>query len=229
VIRRAKLVTEWFIRRSGVDGNATFFPPERFSWVKELESEWPSIRAELDGVLSTPTSIPEFTALSPQQKGIVQGCAWRSFFLFVTGRRSEPNASRCPETIRLLQRIPGLETAFFSILDPGTRLTPHRGPYGGVLRYHLALKVPEPRTACGIRVGTDVAHWTEGRSLVFDDSHDHEAWNDSAERRVVLFVDFERPLPPLLGWLNRAIVRLAARAAFVQEIRENLRRFGAAR
>jgi beta-hydroxylase len=229
VIRRAKLATEWLIRRSGVDGNVTFFRPELFAWVKELESEWPSIRAELDGVLSAPTSVPEFTALSPQQKEIVQGRAWRSFFLFVTGQRSEPNASRCPETTRLLRSIPGLETAFFSILEPGTRLKPHRGPYGGVLRYHLALKVPEPPNACGIRVGTDVAHWTEGRSLVFDDSHEHEAWNDSAERRVVLFVDFERPLPWLLGRINRAIVRLAARAAFVEEIRENLRRFGAAR
>jgi beta-hydroxylase len=223
VIRRAKIVSEWLIRRSGPNGNATFFEPDLFPWAKELELEWRSIRAELDAVLSAPAPIPEFTALSPQQRGIVQGRAWKSYFLFVTGRRHEPNASRCPDTIRLLQRIPGLESAFFSILEPGTRITPHRGPYGGVLRYHLALIVPEPRTICGIRVGTDVAHWEQGRSLVFDDSHDHEAWNDSEERRVVLFVDFERPLPLPLGVLNRAMLRLAARAAFIQEIRHKLR------
>jgi ornithine lipid ester-linked acyl 2-hydroxylase len=228
-IRPAKLTLEWLIRKVSPDGRTTFFDVERFPWIRALESNWETIRAELDDLLGRSEAVPHFSDLSPPQQGLVQGRAWRSYFLHLTGERQEMNAAQCPRTTALLETIPGLESAFFSMLEPGTRLAPHRGPFGGVLRYHLALKIPRPREACGIRVGTDVAHWEEGKSLVFDDSHDHEAWNLSAENRVVLFVDFERPLAQPLRLLNRAILRLVARAAFIQELRENLGQRRAAR
>ena len=81
----------------------------------------------------------------------------------------------------------------FSILEPGKRLPPHRGPYNGVLRLHLGLLIPEPRERAAIRVGPEQHHWTEGRVLIFDDAYEHEAWNETEQVRVVLFVDFERP------------------------------------
>lgn len=224
-IRRAKILTEWLIRALDPTGNATFFDTREFPWIAGIESEWEHIRSELDAVLAG-ERIPSFSDLSPMQAQVVQGKDWRSFFLHVTGERHSSNVALCPNTTRLLETIPGLETSFFSILEPGTRLSPHRGPFGGVLRYHLALKVPEPAEACGIRVGRDVAHWRERRSLVFDDSHDHEAWNDSDQCRVVLFVDFERPLWGPLRFLNRAMLRLVARAAFMEQIRVNLRSIG---
>src|SRR5437867_3927702 len=91
--------------------------------------------------------------------------------------------------LQLLERVPGMTTAFFSILSPHKHIPDHRGPYKGVLRYHLALMIPEPRQACRIRVDGEYATWEEGKSLLFDDSYDHEAWNDTDGIRVVLFMD----------------------------------------
>jgi aspartyl/asparaginyl beta-hydroxylase (cupin superfamily) len=107
-----------------------------------------------------------------------------------------PNCLRCPATAAVLRAIPGVITGFFSILGPGKRLPPHYGPYRGVLRHHLALIVPEPLEKCGIRVDDQTRHWTEGQSLVFDDTYEHEAWNDTDGERVVLFLDIKRPLRP---------------------------------
>jgi aspartyl/asparaginyl beta-hydroxylase (cupin superfamily) len=227
VIRPAKLAMERAIRALGPAGTKTFFDPSDFPWIKELEHEFAVMRAELDAVLEAP--VPEFSKLSPVQGAIVQGGGWKSFFLCLTRRPIAENCARCPETARLLRRIPGLENAFFSVLEGGTHLAPHKGPYGGLLRFHLALRVPGDARACRIRVGSDVRHWREGESLVFDDSHEHEAWNDARDRRVVLFVDFARPLPPTMAWANRWLLRLVAQAAFIEEIRANLLEVSASR
>jgi beta-hydroxylase len=223
-IRPAKLGMEYVIRRSSKSGTRTYFDPRDFPWTKELEADWTAIRTELDEVLAKAERIPEFSDLSPPQAAIVEGTAWKSFFLFVTGEKVKPNCERCPRTTALLERIPGMQSAFFSILAGRTRIKPHTGPYGGVLRYHLGLRVPSPASGCGIRVGGDVAHWSEGKSMIFDDSHEHEAWNDTDEARVVLFVDFERPLPKPLSWVNRLVLDLVARAAFALELKANLAR-----
>ena len=94
-----------------------------------------------------------------------------------------------------MREIPGMTTAMFSILSPRKHILDHRGPYKGVLRYHLGLIVPEDAERCRIRVGEDVRHWEEGKSMIFDDTFNHEVWNDTDETRVVLFVDVLRPLP----------------------------------
>ena len=71
-----------------------------------------------------------------------------------------------------------------------------------MLRYHLALKIPEPREACRLRVGGEYANWDEGKSLLFDDSYEHEAWNDTDGERVVLFMDVVRPLKSPVRQVN---------------------------
>ncbi len=68
------------------------------------------------------------------------------------------------------------------------RIPPRRGPFMGLLRYHLALKVTRRDDLCGISVGNEYRTWKEGKSLLFDDTYDHEAWNLSDEMRVVLFI-----------------------------------------
>ncbi len=175
-------------------GNPAFFEREQFPWVAEVERGWPAIRRELDAVLQHREHIPNFQDLSPDQRHLSDDDGWKTFFLYAYGWKAWHNCRRCPETARLLRRIPGMKTAFFSILAPHKRLKDHRGPYKGVIRYHLALLVPEPASACGIRVGDETRHWEEGKSLIFDDTYRHEAWNDTDGVRVVLFVDFARPL-----------------------------------
>lgn len=87
-----------------------------------------------------------------------------------------------------------------------------------LLRFHLGLRIPGP---CRLRVGDETAAWTEGRALVFDDTHEHEAWNDSDGERGVLFVDFLRPLPEALEGENGAIVEAIARSPFIRDARRN--------
>jgi aspartyl/asparaginyl beta-hydroxylase (cupin superfamily) len=205
------------VARWSIDGNHELFDTARFPWIQRVEAEWGAIRAELDGVLARPEEIPLFSDISPDQIHLTPYGKWKTFFFIAYGVRVDENCRRCPETTRVLGLIPGLQTAFFSILAPGVHIQPHRGPYGGVLRYHLALKVPEPRASCRIRVGDHIASWEEGKSLVFDDTYEHEAWNETSGQRVVLFVDFERPLRPALRAINRSLIRIISASPFVQD------------
>lgn len=109
----------------------------------------------------------------------------------------------------------------FSIFEPGKHLPPHRGFYNGVLRFHLGLIVPEPRDRIAIRVGNRICHWEEGRALIFDNSHEHEAWNRTDKTRVVLFVDFVRPLHFPANLLNWVILNVALFTPYIQEGYQN--------
>jgi|ERR1051325_10522752 beta-hydroxylase len=213
---------EWRIRRHA--GDRIFYEPEEFPWSSRLEDRWKDVRLELDRVLAGPERPPSFESISEEQARIVQPERWRTFFFYAYGHRVDENCRRCPQTTELLESIPGMTTAMFSILTPGTRLTPHRGPFKGVLRYHLGLLIPSGDERCAIRVGGELKTWREGESLVFDDTYEHEAWNETGAPRVVLFVDFLRDLPFPLSTLNRAMIRLIGVSPFVQNILENLNR-----
>jgi beta-hydroxylase len=126
------------------------------------------------------------------------------------------NCALCPETAKALARIPGMKTGQFSILTPGTHLVPHKGPYAGVLRCHLGLKVPERKDDLWIKVGRSRRTWEEGKVLIFDETHTHEALNGTDETRVVLFIDFKRPLPWWADALNELMLRLIARTSHIQ-------------
>jgi aspartyl/asparaginyl beta-hydroxylase (cupin superfamily) len=139
--------------------------------------------------------------------------------------QSKANIAACPQTWRICQNIPGLITVMFSILEPGKHLPPHRGPYNGVLRLHLGLIVPEPREQLGIRVGSEVYRWREGQAVIFDDAYEHEAWNRTDHTRVVLFVDFVKPLRFPGNFFNWLLLRLAVFTPFIREGTENQRKW----
>jgi ornithine lipid ester-linked acyl 2-hydroxylase len=206
---------ETLITRYSPDGRDEFFDPASLPWVAGVEAAYPQIRAELLAVLQHRPQIPNFQDLSTDQAVLTAGDDWKTFFFHAYGHAIAANCARCPQTARVLQSIPGMKTAMFSILAPHKHIPEHRGPYKGVLRYHLGLLVPQP-AQCGIRVGSQTRSWREGGSLVFDDSHPHEAWNGGDQTRVVLFVDFLRPLPWWLDRLNRAMVWRLGTTDFVQ-------------
>lgn len=197
---------EYLITHCTPQGRQAYFDTADFDWVAEIEAGFDAIRAELNHVLADRDQIPNLQDLSPDQAVLTEGPDWKSLIFHAYGRAVPANCLRCPRTAQLLQRIPGMKSAMFSILAPHKRLPEHRGPYKGVLRYHLGLLIPEPPEASGIRVAGETRHWAEGRSLIFDDSHVHDAWNGSNAHRVVLFVDLLRPLPLWLSVLNRAMV-----------------------
>lgn len=201
-------------RWSAVD-NTPFFDEKQFPWVKDVEQRWPKIRAELDSMLKYQDDLPNFQDLSKDQEFLTTDNKWKTVVFYAYGLKSPGTCRRCPETVKAIKLIPGMKTAFFSILAPGKHIPAHRGPYKGVLRYHLGLLVPEPPEACAIRVKDEVRHWHEGQSLVFDDAFDHEAWNKSDGVRAVLFVDFVRPMRFPGSVINRFIIWLIALSPFV--------------
>ncbi|PTY02141.1 aspartyl/asparaginyl beta-hydroxylase [Opitutaceae bacterium EW11] len=215
---------DWVERRNiahSIHGNPPIYDPRAFPWVAEVESEWAKIRKELDVVLQRREELPNFQDISTDVKSIQRDNQWKTFFFCGYGKSSEENLRRCPETGRILKKIPGLKTAFFSILSPRKHIPAHRGPFNGVLRLHLGLLVPEPRTRCRIRVEKGVLVWEEGKAVVFDDSFNHEVWNDTDGVRVVLFVDFERPIRWPFNWLNKLVLSLAVFTPYIREADQN--------
>jgi aspartyl/asparaginyl beta-hydroxylase (cupin superfamily) len=212
---------ERFIGRRSLVGDATFFGDDRFPWVEQIEANWLTIRAELESVLADREALPNFQDISKDQIEITDDDRWKTFFLYGYGFKAKLGIEMCPQTATLMTQIPGMTTAMFSILSPRKHILDHRGPYKGVLRYHLGLIVPREAEQCRIRVGEDFRHWEEGKSLVFDDTFNHEVWNDTEETRVVLFVDVLRPLPSPWSQINKLIVKAIGYSPFVLDAKRN--------
>jgi aspartyl/asparaginyl beta-hydroxylase (cupin superfamily) len=202
-------------------GNPPVYDNRVFPWASEIEKAAPQIRAELERVLVRKSELPNFQDISTDVKTISTDQGWKTFFLTAFGMISEQNIAQCPETWKAVQAIPGLKTAMFSIFEPGKHLPAHRGPYNGVLRLHLGLIVPEPRDKIAIRVRDQICHWNEGKVLIFDDAYEHEAWNHSDKTRVVLFVDFVKPLKFPANFVNWLLMNLAIFTPFIREGLDN--------
>ena len=165
--------------------------------------------------------LPNFQDISKRQYRIANDNRWKTYFFKAFGFRAEGNCRRCPKTAALLDQIPGLKVAFFSILAPGKHIPRHRGKHKGLIRYHLGLKVPEPAEQCYIQVDDQIAHWQEGKSLIFDDTYYHEVWNNTDGYRAVLFLDIVRPMRFPLSLVNWAICRLVAASPIIQDARQS--------
>jgi len=226
-MERPTLVTRFFMRIVGwVEhlnrtlsrvGNPPIYDKAVFPWTRSIESEWHTTQAELQRVLTRKEDLPAFHELSADVLAISNDHRWKSFVFTGYGFSSANNIRLCPETWRICQGIPGLTTAPFSILEPGKHLPAHRGPYNGVLRLHLGLIVPKPRERLGIRVENQIYRWREGEVVIFDDAYEHEVWNDTSDTRVVLFVDFRKPLRFPANLINWFLLHLAVFTPFIRE------------
>ena len=210
-----------FVERQNLRYSAVGNPPVHdaattFPWAADVEKEWRLIRAELDRLLTRKDELPGFHEIARDVGTISTDRNWRTFLIHGYGHTSEEAVRACPETWRIVRKIPGLQSAMFSIFEPGKHLPPHRGPYNGVLRFHLGLIVPDTGDI-GIRVADELCRWQEGKALIFDDAYRHEAWNYSDKVRVVLFCDFEKPLRYPGKLFNRAILWIARWTPFIRE------------
>jgi beta-hydroxylase len=207
------------------EGHRTFFDNAAFPWISNLEANWKIIRAEVDEFMRQPEKLPNIADVLQNQEYLSENGEWKLLVLYGLTHRVDSNCSRVPKTAELLESIPEMTSAVFSVLAPRKRIPKHRGTYKGILRYHLGLIIPEPDT-CGIRVSSEERFWREGESLIFDDSYIHEAWNDSDSYRVVLIVDVIRPLPFPFSALNRAVISRISRFPSVAEDIERARQAG---
>jgi aspartyl/asparaginyl beta-hydroxylase (cupin superfamily) len=179
-----------------------FFERRHFPWMAEIEAQTAAIRAEFEALLAgDPAAIRPYVR---QEKGtpanrwtaLDNRLDWGACFLWEYGEPNLPVLERCPVTAAALEalprnRIPGrAPSAFFSLLQPRTRIPPHTGVTNTRAIIHLPLIVPQ---GCGFRVGGETRAWREGEAFGFDDTIEHEAWNDSDQLRVVLIFDVWNP------------------------------------
>jgi aspartyl/asparaginyl beta-hydroxylase (cupin superfamily) len=196
-----------------------FFERAHFPFLAALEAKTGVIRAELEAALAAARDrfVPyiQYAPGQPvnQWQELNHSLRWSTLHLWRNGERVEDNLARCPETARALAALPladigGLcPNAMFSALAPRSRIPPHNGETNARVIAHLPLIVPDK---CRYRVGFDWREWHVGETLIFDDTIEHEARNDSDELRVVLIFDLWNPL---LDAAERELVRRIAAAA----------------
>ena len=212
-----------YLGKQSLVGDPPVFDTTKFPWAMELEKNFDVIYRELQGILAMREYIPYFHELSPDQKRISTGKNWQTFFLMGFGYKTEQGWKRCPETMKILEKIPNLRTAFFSILGPNYHIPPHQGVTKGLIRCHLGLIVPDQRDQCVMRVDDQICQWEEGRCLVFDDTYDHEVWNKTDQERVVLLIDVDRPMRLVGRLISRFLIFGVRRSGYVQDVRKNLK------
>jgi aspartate beta-hydroxylase len=180
-----------------------FHERANFPWLDSIEAATHDIRAELLDVLADESADLEpyishenGRPIERKWRELNQSRRWSVYYLWREGVAYQEHLARCPRTVAALQSWPRCEVpgsspnAMFSILDAKTRIPPHTGVYNTRLFVHLPLIVPP---GCRFRVGGEQREWQPGHAFVFDDTIEHEAWNDSDEPRAVLIFDIWNP------------------------------------
>jgi tetratricopeptide (TPR) repeat protein len=180
-----------------------FYERSHFPWLNTLEAATETIQGELQAILQEDRQgfepymqIPTGAPLN-QWAELNHSRLWSTFHIWRNGTRVEDACKRCPKTAALLDRLPLAHqpgygpTALFSVLSPRTRIPPHTGSTNIRLLVHLPLILPP---GCAFRVGNETQPWRMNEAWVFDDTIEHEAWNDSDDDRVILIFDVWNPL-----------------------------------
>lgn len=146
---------------------------------------------------------------------------WRKFYLKWYGD-PHPSAQRlCPETVRLLEHVPGIRAAMFSLLPPGAELSLHSDPLACSFRYHLGLETPND-DACFINVDGRPLSWRNGKDFVFDETYPHYARNNTDAVRLILMCDVDRPMN-IVGRAINYLYQFIPRAMMVPNTLEDSR------
>lgn len=188
---------------AGGNKRAIFYNVDKvYPSLQTLEDNVETIKSEYLDIINNKSKLPCYHELDDIQKEISETTEndWKVFMLQVCGENADSN-NQCPKTRALLEQIPNVNQAFFSILDARKSVPAHDGPYCGYLRYHLGIQIPTDAPP-HIRILNERYVWQQDKGVLFDDSWNHEVVNDSDEIRAVLLVDVLRPLPRWLHKLN---------------------------
>jgi beta-hydroxylase len=207
-------------------GRIVYSSPYKINGVKELEKNVETILKEYVQIQKNRV-IPGIDEFFKEQGQLASDGSWKSFPLFIYGNEFLDNTDLCPQTRKLLVNIKGFKSAMFSVLSANKKIPPHRGPFKGLLRIHLGLIVPKDEaTKCFIEVGGERKYWTFGKTMMFDDTNIHAAYNLTEMDRVVLFIDVLRPLPWLLAFVNKFLFLIISNSPFITETKKEYQKFG---
>ena len=193
-----------------------------FGWANLLEANWREIQQECDLLLAERNAIPPLSEVSPHHQRIDVENRWKSFFFEAHGYRVEQNRLRCPRTAALLDQIPDLVTAFFSVMEPGAHVPRHKGITKALLNAHLGLRIPAGVDKCRIAIRRVNYGWEEGRLLVFDDTFKHEVWNETDRPRAILFVQVLRPMTRRARLLGKLLIEVVNHTSYIKDARTRL-------
>lgn len=171
-----------------------FYSSVDFPALSEFENNFAQIKKELLTILNKPLiEIYNSTWVGERPNYLTnpldKSTAWKTYTFRFFGINHIPNLESCPAIRNILDKFPTIVTAEFSLLEPNTHILPHKGYTNKLLRAHLGLIIPNGDI--GIRVDEISSNWEEGKLLIFDDSIEHEAWNNTNQQRVVFMFDFE--------------------------------------
>ncbi|GAB4200453.1 MAG: hypothetical protein Tsb002_36580 [Wenzhouxiangellaceae bacterium] len=167
-----------------------YYDPSEFPWVEQVEAQWQVIRDELLAVIEQDRATLEpYKDLAMTDKKD----AWKTAGLMYWTFESDRNIAKFPKTWAIIKDIPNLSSLSLLALEGGSSVKPHRGDTNAMIRCHMGLVVPAKAPKCGLRVGNQTKSWEEGRIFMFNDAHEHTAWNNTDQCRYILSFDVMQP------------------------------------
>lgn len=229
----------WLEKKKLIEKAPAFQPDfdKNYPFLRAIEENYEDIRKECLSLLEKKQSLIDVANMAGDQlKGGIHAVKWKSF-TFKSGFMVKNSRLLCPVTYDTIEKIPNVATAFFSILDPGQYIKPHRGYYQGIMRYHLGVVIPDnnKESKCWLRIHDDPEdnrrydkstivkgekyYWRNGEAILFNDNFLHDATNETEETRVILWLDVKRKMPHIFNLINVTLMNIAHMTKFPIRVR----------
>lgn len=176
------------------------FPQSRL-----IEAQFPAIHQEITALINQ-RELTRYKDIDPVRAAEVSE-NWKLYYAWFMWEENERAKKDCPTLLNLIRTMPNVINATIAVLEPRVTLAAHEGPYAGILRYHIGIAVPEKNPPY-IRVLDQYHTWRVGESIVLDDCYEHEVYNESDDKRVILMIDFMRPMSAPLNFINLLCLKM---------------------
>ena len=165
-----------------------YYDPTQFAWTSAFSSLLPEIEKELTIFLEKKNFLGYFNTAMVEQVN-----TWKTIPIKTWTINHVKNQAHFPSVVQLIQKYPELTSISFSLLEPHGKIKRHHGDTNGIFRCHLGIEIPAQLPGCGFEVSGVQTSWEKGKWLIFLDAHQHSAWNNTDQQRIIMIVDVVRP------------------------------------
>ena len=208
-----------FLAKQSLVGDDPIIDPADVPGLLDVAPRWQEFHQEIQPLMRERDAIPPLGEISPDHRRIASTSAWKSFFFRGYGYESRANQARCPKLTEAINSIPGVVVAFLSIMEPGTHVPLHRGLTKSWLNCHLPLMIPDDGQRCEIAIDGKLHQWRYGEWLVFDETYEHEVWNESGQPRVMLLLQVQRQMRWPGRLVTKGIYHGVRNSSFVSDVK----------